>query len=82
MIKAVDFRGTNVVFAENQDEYLALPAMKLPDGETYTCWQLDEEALEDLKKNGGKIYVCMLTFNQPLMPLSLMTKLEDNIELT
>ncbi len=81
MIKPINFRGTNVQFAKDQDEYGTLPAIRLEDGTVYTCWQLDADALEELKKNGGKIYVEMLTFNQDLMPINLMTDLDENIEL-
>ena len=81
MIKPINFRGTNVQFAKDQDEYDTLPAIRLQDGTVYSCWQLDAASLEELKKNGGKIYVEMLTFNSPLMPISLMTSLDDNIKL-
>jgi hypothetical protein len=83
MIKPIDFRGTNVQFAKTQDQYGTLPAIRLQDedGTVYSCWQLDADSLEELKRNGGKIYVEMLTFNHDLMPISLMTSLDDNIKL-
>ena len=78
MIKPIEIKG-NVVWVA--DGYGDLPSIKCPDGTVYTCWQLDADSLEELKKNGGKIYVSMLTFNEPLIPIKLMTSLDEDIEL-
>lgn len=80
-MKAIEFKGVNVVFAEDQPEYLPLPAMILPDGNAYTCWELDEQDIKAIAKNGGKIYVCQSTFNKPLQPINVMTDLSDNFDL-
>ncbi len=54
MIKQIDFKGTNVISAKDQDEYGSLPAIRLPDGEVYTCWQLDKDSMNALKKMGER----------------------------
>lgn len=72
------FKGHNVVFAENQPEYIPLPAFKnnSPHGEVVTCWQLSFlERLQILFT--GKLWMQMLTFNQPLTPVYLTVKMED-----
>ena len=63
----IEFKGSNVVFAENQPEYLPLPAYKSKDGMVTICWKLSfKERLKVLF--AGKIWQKMLTFNKPLQP--------------
>ena len=63
----VKFKECNITFAENQPEYLPLPAHKTVDGIVTSCWRLD--FFERLKVVlTGKIYLQMLTFNRPLQP--------------
>ncbi len=63
----VKFKECNITFAENQPEYLPLPAHKTVDGIVTSCWRLD--LFERLKVAlTGKIYLQMLTFNRPLQP--------------
>lgn len=76
----VKFEGHNTIFAEDQPEYIPLPArigiMPLPgaNGEldgaiaVSTCWKLSEEELEQVKKE-GVIYLTVLTFGNPLQPI-------------
>lgn len=67
-MKPVKFHGSNTVFAENQPEYLPLPARVSANGEVTSCWKLSwRERLRILF--AGRFYVRMLTFNQPLQPL-------------
>jgi len=77
------FEGQNVVFAENQPEYLPLPAMHLQDqaGTIITCWEMSEEELQEVVKN-KRIYLSVMTFNQPLQPVSVQASLEGFINLT
>lgn len=73
-MKPVDFEGSNCVFAENQEEYLSLPAYKHGDecGTVTACWQLSiRERLKVLFT--GKMYLSLLTFNKPLTPHLLDT---------
>lgn len=64
------FPGHNIVFAENQPEYLPLPAYKFPHdptGQIVCCWKLTwRERIRILF--GGVIWHSILTFNQPLQP--------------
>lgn len=82
MIKPIDFRGTNIAFADDQDEYNSIPAIRTDDGIVYTCWQLDASSLKELQENGGKIYLQVHTCNTPLQALKMMTDLADDVELS
>ncbi len=68
----VTFKGSNIVFGENQPEYQPLPACKFKDqqGTVVTCWELSKEEIEEVL-NSGKIYLSQLTFNQALQPVIL-----------
>lgn len=68
-MKPSKFPEQNVVFAEDQPEYLPLPAFKndSPQGEVISCWKLSfRERLIILFK--GYLWVQLLTFNKPLTP--------------
>lgn len=90
-MKPIDFKGRNVIFAEDQPEYLSLPALALPDptGEVISCWSISDEELETIIKNRC-IYISQLRFSHynengdlvhnPLQPLRPMAELGDNIE--
>jgi len=67
-MKAIKFKECNVTFAENQPEYLPLPAHKSPGGRVTSCWGFSflERVRVALR---GKIYLQILTFNEPLQPL-------------
>jgi len=74
-MKPKKFKEANVTFAENQPEYLSLPAFKNNDanGEVVMCWQLSfKERLRILFK--GEIWLCLLSFNKPLTPSFMTTK--------
>ncbi len=63
----IDFKEVNVVFAKNQPQYLPLPAWKSDDGEVISCWRLSW--IERLKVLvSGRLWLRILTFNQPLQP--------------
>tara|TARA_R110002020_G_scaffold475112_1_gene708608 strand:+ start:4485 stop:4745 length:261 start_codon:yes stop_codon:yes gene_type:complete len=79
-MKPVSFKGQNVVFAKDQPEYQPLPALKMPDGEVITCWELSDQEIEDVTKT-KRIYLQQLTFNQPLQPVIIHVNLEDGIDL-
>ena len=69
-MKPVEFEEMNVTYAKDQPEYLPLPVYRTVDGEVTSCWELSQEEIEQVMKT-GKIYLTMLTFNQPLQPILL-----------
>ena len=69
-MRAIDFEDRNVVIAENQKEYIALPAHKSNDGIVTTCWELSFwERISVIFT--GRIYLQIMTFNNPLQPLNM-----------
>lgn len=78
-MKPIAFKGQNIVFGADQPEYLPLPALRMPDGEVITCWELDAAEIESIVKNKC-FYLSQLSFNQPLQPIRPMANLEDGIE--
>lgn len=68
-MKPIKFPEQNVTFAENQPEYLPLPAFKDsgPRGEVIFCMALTfRERLKLLFT--GKLWCSLLMFGQPLTP--------------
>lgn len=68
-MKPIQFKHANTVYAKDQPEYQPLPVLKLdtPNGEVIACWK--GTFLERLKfLFTGKIWVSLMTFNQPLTP--------------
>ena len=69
-MEAIKTKDTNCVYAEDQDEYLSLPVHKSNDGIVTSCWKLSlRERVKILLF--GKLYLQMLTFNNPLQPVRL-----------
>lgn len=78
-MKPIKFKECNVTFAKDQPEYNQLPAFRDEKGEAVTCWKLTfKERLRILFK--GKVWLCLLTFNQPLTPSFMSTKKSEVIE--
>lgn len=67
-MKPIKFPEQNVVFGENQPEYIPLPTLLATDGSATTCWELEPGELEEIQKT-GKIWFNQLTFFQPLQPI-------------
>lgn len=71
----IEFPEQSLIIAENQKEYLPLPAYRYqgdPRGELVFCWKLSwRERLEVLL--GGIIWHRVLTFRQPLQPQVVQT---------
>lgn len=65
-----DFDQRNTIFAENQPEYLPLPAYRFPadaQGRVLFCWKLSwKERIKIIFT--GKVWQQALTFNEPLQP--------------
>ena len=76
----IKFKGHNVVFGEGQLEYQPLPALRMPDGEVITCWELSDEELEEIKRT-KVIYLKQYTVNGPLQPIMPIVDLSDGIDL-
>ena len=80
-MKPIKFKGSNVVFGKDQDEYQPLPAFKneSPQGEVITCWELTfNERIRVLFT--GKIWMSIMSFNKPLTPSIITTKMSDVLE--
>lgn len=69
-MKPVHFPGVNVIYAEEQPEYLPLPVIKFPNGETIQCWELTNDELKVIQETKC-VWVSQLTFNEPLQPIAL-----------
>ena len=69
-MKAVEFKEQNVVYAKDQPQYLPLPAHKTADGTVLSCWKLNRKERRRIAK-GGKLWLGVMTSNQPLQPLFL-----------
>lgn len=75
-MKPIEFKEVNVVYGKDQKEYEPLPALKFGDGTMVTCWKLSwRELLRIVWRR--KVWVSVLTFNQPLQPLYITTKQEE-----
>jgi hypothetical protein len=66
-MQPIKFEGHNIVIAEDQKEYLPLPAHADTEGVVTTCWQLS------LKERirmffSGRLFLTVITFNTPLQP--------------
>lgn len=74
-MELIPFAGQNVVLAENQPEYLPMPAHRVlnsKEGEFICCWKLSwRERLNVLL--GGVIWHRILTFGYALQPQMLQT---------
>ncbi len=77
-MKPIKFKEQNCTFAENQPEYLPLPAFKndSKEGEVVSCWKLSlTERIRILLY--GNLWVSLLSFNMPLTPSFFTTKKSD-----
>lgn len=74
-MKLIQFKGQTTVVAENQDEYLDMPARRYddPQGHLVCCWQLSlKERLKLLFT--GRLWHTILTFRQSVQPIALSTE--------
>lgn len=82
-MKPVKFKESNVVFAENQPEYTALPALKIdsPTGEVISCWKLSfKERIKVLLF--GNVWLSLMSFNNPLTPSFMSVNKDDVFTIT
>ena len=69
IMKAVNFKHQNAVYAKDQPEYLSLPALKIESeyGEVISCWRLSFcERIKVLFT--GRVWLSLMSFNKPLTP--------------
>jgi hypothetical protein len=80
-MKPTEFKQQNITYAKDQPEYQPLPAFKDPNdpkGEVTSCWKMNFwERIRVLFT--GRIWVSLLSFNDPLTPSFLTTKRSDII---
>lgn len=67
IMEPIKFDGFNVIYAENQTEYLPLPCYKTKNGTLTICWKLSfKERIKILFT--GKVWQRIKTFNKPVQP--------------
>ena len=76
-MKIVKFKDCNTVFAEDQPEYLPLPAHRTADGVVTSCWGLSFSERFRLLMT-GKMFLQVMTFNKPLQPLKMSVEMPLN----
>lgn len=70
----INFEQANIKVAENQDEYMTLPAHHDPEeGTLISCWQLTPEEIEQIQKT-GVIWFRQVTFNRKMQPVLITTE--------
>jgi len=71
IMKPIEFKEQNVVFAKNQEPYLPMPAYRDETdmrGAIYHCWQMTvRERIKILFT--GKLWINVLTFKKPPQPI-------------
>lgn len=75
-MEAIEFEGSNVVFAKDQPQYKPLPAHRDNDGVVTVCFKLEEHEKAEILLN-GMLYVRIMTFDQPLQPILVLTEKPD-----
>jgi hypothetical protein len=71
---------SEVTLAKNQPQYIPLPALRFQDGLIVTRWNLSwKERIHVLL--GGSLFLGVLTFNKPLQPIRMSTKVDEVVGL-
>ena len=63
----IKYKECNFIAAESQDEYLTLHAHRDETGCVTSCWLMTIRERFKLLFT-GKVYLSLLTFNQPIQP--------------
>lgn len=66
----------NQTIAEEQEDYLTIPAHVTPEGMLCFAMELDKKELEQIQKS-KTIYVNLITFNRPMPPIALSVDPDD-----
>lgn len=79
-MKPIPFKQQNTIFAENQSEYMPLPAHVTNDHnrQVTSCWRLSWKELFKLIFT-RQVYVSVYTFGYPLQPQYLTIDVEEVI---
>ncbi|MCF7827190.1 MAG: hypothetical protein K9N29_11140 [Candidatus Marinimicrobia bacterium] len=79
-MKPIEFKQQNLILAKDQPEYRPLPVLRLDSfqGDTISCWKLSWRERFKLMFT-GKIWISMLTFRRPPMPILPTTNKGDVI---
>ena len=72
-MKAIAFKGQNIVFAKNQKEYAELPSCAQNNGIASFCFSLSDGEIKRVKES-GVFFVTRLTFGGPVQPIKVMFK--------
>lgn len=72
-MKPINFPEANKVYGIAQPEYQPLHAYRAQDGAVTSCWKLSWKEKWRILFT-GRIYVTLLTFNQPIQPQLLSTE--------
>ena len=76
-MQAIDFPESNKMIAENQHDYITLPAHMAQDGCMTSFWR--PTFREKISILFGGIWLQVLTYNYPLQPLK-MTAVKPKLE--
>jgi hypothetical protein len=71
-MKAIYFDEYNVIFAENQKEYVPVPACSQKNGLVTFCLELNKEEISFIK-NLGAVVLEVHTFGNPVQPIRILT---------
>ncbi len=77
-MKAIEFKGANIIYGIDQKEYMPLPALKIESeqGEVFSCWKLSlKERLRVLFS--GRVWLAIVSFNNNIQPSCITTKRKD-----
>jgi hypothetical protein len=78
-MKPIKFKECNVEFAKDQPEYNSLHAFRDGNGVVVICWKLTlREAIRVMFRR--RVWLSLMTFNNPLTPTFMSTKKSDMLE--
>ena len=78
-MKPEKFKECNVTYGEGQKEYMPLPALRFDDGTVVMCWKMSWKELFKIILH-RKVWVSLLTFNNPLQPICVSADHETFFE--
>ncbi len=79
-MKSKEFKEVNVKVAEDQPEYITLPAYFNPEEGSMTfCFELSEDEMNRIKAT-NEIWIQLLTFGHKMQPIKMSTNKEDLIK--